>query len=78
MYSILKDKFVDTTGSKSSISDRMIKGLTSGLLDPHTSYMTKKEAEAFTSSISGNYVGIGVAYLVVNEGAMITDAFSAG
>ena len=78
VYSILKDKFVDTTGSKSSISDRMIKGLTSGLLDPHTSYMTKKEAEAFTSSISGNYVGIGVAYLVVNEGAMITDAFSAG
>lgn len=75
VYKILKDRFKDTTNSHKSMSDRMIAGLVNGLGDPHTSYLTKDEYEQFDTSLSGNYVGIGISYLVVDQGALITNCF---
>lgn len=75
IYKILKDQFKDTTNSSKSLSDRMIAGLVKGLGDPHTAYMTKEEYMQFDSSLAGSYVGIGISYLVVNQGALITNCF---
>lgn len=76
VYRILKNNFLDT--SSKSLSDRMIKGLTDGVDDPYTSYMTKSEYEDYDESLNGRYVGIGISYLKTKKGALVTEAFKNG
>lgn len=76
VYRILKNNFLDT--SSTSLSDRMIKGLTDGVDDPYTSYMTKSEYEDYDESLNGRYVGIGISYLKSKKGALVSETFKNG
>ncbi len=71
----INNNWLDTTESETSITDRMIQGIVNGLGDTHTSYMTSEETEDFNNSIDGDYVGIGVEFYKVEEGALITRVF---
>lgn len=59
-----------------NLSQQMFKGLVSSLNDPYTSYMTMDEAEDYYQSIDGDVVGIGVTFLGIEEGGLITDVFT--
>lgn len=48
-----------------STTEGAIKGYVSGLGDPYTQYITKDEMEEYTTSLIGNYVGIGI-YMSAN------------
>jgi len=44
-------------------------------VDPHTVYMTPTESEQFTTSIDGNFVGIGVQYVMMEGYPLIQKVF---
>lgn len=44
------------------LTDQALIGITTNEEDPHTSYMSREEIEAFTQSINRNFVGIGVQF----------------
>lgn len=69
---LLNNNWLDTTDSKTSMKDRMLKGLVDGLGDSHSSYMSAQENKAFNSDINGNYSGIGVYFSPVHSGALLT------
>jgi len=48
------------------LSDQALYGITTNEEDPHTSYMSASEMEAFTQSINRNFVGIGVQFIATN------------
>ena len=70
---LLKDWYFssDLDSAKADLIDRAVTGMIGTDLDPHSSYMTAEEAEAFTSSIDLGFVGIGVQYQVVDAGILI-------
>lgn len=72
---ILDENWVDTSDSDSSVEERMINGLVDGLEDPYTSYMTLDQADAFMSSINGDFVGIGISFIAIEDGALVIDVF---
>lgn len=72
---ILKENWVDTTSSKISTEDRMINGMVNGLNDPYTSYMTLDQVNTFMDSINGDFVGIGISFVAVDDGALVIKAF---
>ncbi|MDY5278956.1 S41 family peptidase [Sharpea porci] len=84
VYKILKNAFYDTTHNKTSLDTRILKGMVDGLGDIHSQYLTKDESKAFTTSVNGDYEGIGITYLKVHSGIMVsrvyenTPAYSAG
>ena len=50
------------------LSDQALYGMTKNEEDPHTSYMSAEEIEAFTQSINRNFIGIGVQFFSTAEG----------
>ena len=49
-----------------------------GELDPHSSYIPKEEMQALTESMEGNFEGIGIEYLVVDDTITVVSALPDG
>ena len=47
-------------------------------LDPHSSFIPKEELQALTESMEGNFEGIGIEYLVVNDTITVVSALPQG
>jgi len=75
VYKILKNAFYDTTHNKTSLDTRILKGMVDGLGDIHSQYLTKDETKAFTTSVNGDYEGIGITYLKVHSGIMVSRVY---
>ncbi len=72
VYGIIRDRWVDASDSNSDLETLAIKGLVAALGDPHTAYLTYDEASIYTSSLDGEYEGIGVTFQLVDLGVLVT------
>lgn len=59
----------------STLWTRALDGLIEGLADPYASVFTPLEVEAFQESTTGNYAGIGVSIVQLNDFVTITGVF---
>lgn len=66
----------DSDDFSESLVEKAISGMVNNETDIHTSYMTKEEAESFTSGIDMGFVGIGVQFTTADNLNMITRVFS--
>lgn len=71
----LDKNWVDTTDSKEDMQTRMIKGLVNNLGDPYTNYMSMEQTDDFIDSINGDFVGVGVSFIAVDDGGMVLKVF---
>ena len=76
VYDTLDKYWVNTNDQDVSLNTSAIEGMVAGLNDPHSSYLTSKEAVEFNQTVAGNYQGIGVGFSMVEQGAMITKVYS--
>lgn len=75
VYDTLNKYWVNTTDQDINLDASAIEGMVLGLNDPHSSYLTSKEAVEFNQTVAGNYQGIGVGFSMVEQGAMITKVY---
>ncbi len=68
--------YVDPTDDE-QLTDAAIRAMIKEL-DPHSQYMSRKEAEAMSQAMSGNYAGIGIQYLMQNDSLFITQIVPEG
>lgn len=73
---IIEERFLDTTESDYSLQERMLAGMVRALGDPHSSYLSSKQATDFNTSINGNFEGIGVLFTAVPAGGIVLDAYA--
>ncbi len=66
------DQFEDL---ENEIYDNALYGMTSFEIDPHTTYLSAEDMQAFQTSLNQNYVGIGVQYISANNTNIITNVF---
>lgn len=71
----IESDFLDTTDLQNDIKERMLYGMVAALGDPHSAYLTSKQANDFTTSINGSIQGIGVTYMSVDAGALVLDVY---
>lgn len=71
----LDKNWVDTTDSKEDMQTRMITGLIDNLGDPYTNYMTMEQVDSFIDAINGDFVGVGVSFIAVDDGGMVLKVF---
>ena len=76
VYETLDKYWVNTTDQDINLDASAIEGMVAGLNDPHSSYLTSKEAVEFNQTVAGNYQGIGVGFSMVEKGAMITKVYN--
>lgn len=76
VYDTLDKYWVNTNDQDVNLNTSAIEGMVAGLNDPHSSYLTSKEAVEFNQTVAGNYQGIGVGFSMVEQGAMITKVYS--
>ncbi|MEG0367525.1 MAG: S41 family peptidase, partial [Coprobacillus sp.] len=72
---IIEDAFVDTTDSQYSLKDRMLAGMVAGLGDRYTSFMTADQNKELQTSINGTFVGVGLSFTALNEGALVLEVY---
>ena len=72
---ILQESYLDTVDTDKTITQRLLKGLASGLGDPYTSYMEPQEADNLTTSINVSFVGVGVTYTKIEKGGIVVKVF---
>ncbi|MFX0549405.1 S41 family peptidase [Hathewaya histolytica] len=65
------DRFYDGKYEKEALLDGAIKGMTSSLKDPYTTYMDKKEYEKMSTETEGKYVGIGIQVGVTKDNKVV-------
>lgn len=66
----------DTDPFNENLVEKAILGMVNNETDIHTSYMTKEEAEEFTTSIDMGFVGIGVQFTTAENMNMVTRVFA--
>lgn len=74
-YQTLQESWYNTTDKEVDIAHNGILGMVEGL-DKHSDYWSPKQATDFNQSVDGNYVGIGVAFHPVKNGAIITKIYA--
>ena len=75
-YQILEDSWYNTTGQEVDVMHDGIIGLVAGLGDRNTAFWSAKEATDFNATVDGNYVGVGVGFHAVSQGAMVTKVYT--
>ena len=79
IYDLLRHDWYYADGSEdidSRLIEQAINGMTSLEEDPHTNYFSLEQAQAFSQSLSGSNVGIGIAFRQADDGAMnVMDVF---
>ena len=79
---LIQDNYVDPVADE-KIVDVAIKAMISDL-DPHSSYISREEAEAMKTAMSGSFAGIGISFAMLNDSTFVTSvnpdgpAFRAG
>lgn len=66
----IQDNYVDAVQDEKLV-DAAIKAMVSDL-DPHSSYISREEAEAMNQSMSGSFAGIGITFAVVSDSTFVT------
>lgn len=75
-YEELNENWFNSTANEDvDIAHNAVSALALGLGDIHTEFWSAKEAATFNEGVDGNYVGIGVGYKVVSQGAMIMTVY---
>jgi len=65
----------DVENAEDKLIERAIAGMIGTDIDPHTSYMSKEEAESFVEGIDMGFVGIGIQYSVLEDSVLIERVF---
>ncbi len=76
IYEVLLNKWYfgkDIENLDSKLIDQAINGMVDGGKDIHTMYMDVRTAQDFTSSLEGNFVGIGIQFYAMNDNIFIVD-----
>lgn len=76
IYNTLVNEWVNTTGKDINIAQAGLKAFVSGLGDIHSSLFTAKEASDYNDAVDGDIYGIGITFIPVSQGIMITKAFA--
>lgn len=63
-YQILQDSYIDEIPFDKCVEGAIIATLKE--LDPHSTYLTKAEMDAAMSSLSGNFSGVGIRYVIID------------
>lgn len=72
---VIDNDFLDTTDSENSLQERVLYGMVAAIGDPHSAYLSTKQAQDLTTSINGSFQGIGVTFITVDAGAIILDVY---
>ncbi|MCJ8208854.1 S41 family peptidase [Mucilaginibacter sp. RS28] len=72
----IKKYYVDSLSDKTLV-EAAIKGMFTEL-DPHSKYFSKNEAKAMTSAMRGNFVGVGIEYMMQNDTVYVTQILPDG
>ena len=64
-YRILQDSYIDDIPFDKCVEGAIV--ATFKELDPHTTYLTKEEVDAAMSSLDGNFSGIGIHYVIMDD-----------
>lgn len=76
VYEIMKDRFYfgkDQKDFEQTLMNGAISGMVDAGNDSHTAYMMPTQAEQFTSSMEGSYVGIGVQFYEVDDSTFMIE-----
>lgn len=73
---IIDDQYVDTVSIPELVEQAMPRIL--GELDPHSAYISAKDAEATAESLKGSFSGIGVSFTVQNDTTRIINVIKGG
>ncbi len=68
--------YVDSVNQKEIVENAIIEVLKK--LDPHSSYLTKKEVEEMNEPLQGNFEGIGISFNILNDTIFVISAISGG
>lgn len=71
IYEILEEKWLNPN-EEIDFQQAAAAGLVSGLNDKYSSYMTTEQTAIFNASMDGSLIGIGVNFIAIEKGAMIT------
>lgn len=74
-YLELEENWYNSTGKEIDLQHNAISGLVAGLKDQHSDYWTVQQAADFNESVDGNYVGIGIGYRMVKQGALVSKVY---
>lgn len=74
-YAILKDNWYNPNDTKVNIENNAITALVGSLGDIHSTYFTFEESVAFNQSVDGNFEGIGIGYISLNSGILVTEVY---
>ena len=74
-YHILKNDWYNPNDTKVNIEGNSIAALVSSLGDIHSSYFTFEESLAFNQSVDGNFDGIGIGFISLNSGILVTEVY---
>jgi len=72
----IESNYVDSVNT-ASISEKAINQLLSEL-DPHSTYISPKEFNAVQEDMQGNFEGIGIEFLIVNDTIMVVSPIAGG
>lgn len=67
---LIQKNYVDEVQDERLV-DAAIKAMVSDL-DPHSSYISREEAEAMKGAMSGSFAGIGISFMMVNDSTFVT------
>ena len=67
---MIQDNYVDPVNDE-HVVDAAIKAMLSDL-DPHSSYLSREEAEAMNQSMTGSFAGIGISFAMINDSTFVT------
>lgn len=76
IYSVMANNWYfgkDIEDLNDTLMRNAITGLVTNPLDRHTTYMEPEEFETFSSSLQGNFVGIGIQYYALDEHTFMVD-----
>ena len=76
IISFIKVKYVDTVNTD-QLTDNAIEKMLAGL-DPHSTYIPKKDLEQTNESLDGNFEGIGIEFYIVQDTITVVSAISGG
>lgn len=67
---LIQDNYVDPVNDE-RVVDAAIKAML-GNLDPHSSYVSREEAEAINNSMMGSFAGIGISFAMIGDSTFVT------
>lgn len=76
LLSYIQKRYVDTV-NQTQLEDKALNTLLQNL-DPHSSYVTAKEAQAMNEPLQGNFGGIGIEFNIIKDTIRVVSAISGG